>query len=117
MDSYNNYEQDFAKKEQEIKAREAEIRLRELELEIHQQSQQNNANVPHYQTRKHEDAPNSFKKLTRKLVKVAKFLGFTILTLALMRLSFLIGMWLAYGMITVVIIFVGYQIFMANNDD
>lgn len=116
MDSYNNKEQDFLRKEQAIREKEAEIRLRELELEIYQQSQQNN-DVPHYQTRKHEDSPSHLKKVAKKLIKVAKFLGFTIFTLALIKLSFVIGMWLAYGMITMVIIFIGYQIFMANNDD
>ena len=113
MDLYNDKEQELLRKEQAIKAKETEIRLRELELEI---NQKDNAAIPHYQTRKHQSSPKSLKKLTKKLVNVAKFLGFTIFTVALMKVGFLLGMWLAHGLITIVIVFIGYQIFLADGD-
>ena len=117
MNSSNSQEQDFIKKEQEIRAREAEIRLRELELEINQQAtQKEQVDIPHYQTRKHEETPGYLQKMGKKALKIAKFLGFTIFTIALMRVSFLLGMWIAYAMITIFIIFIGYQIFITSNE-
>ena len=117
MNSFNSQEQDFFKKEQEIRAREVEIRLRELELEINQKTQQHKVDIPHYQTRKHENTPSYWQKIAKKAIKIAKFLGFSIFTIALMRVSFLLGMWIAYAMITVFIIFISYQIFLSNSDN
>lgn len=116
MDSSNDKEQDFLRKEQEIRAREAEIRLRELELEINQKSEQSNVDIPHYHTRKHDESPSSLKKFSKKMIKVGKFIGFTVFTITLMRIGFFLGMWLAYGLITVAIIFIGYQIFMSDSN-
>ncbi|MGL5832499.1 MAG: hypothetical protein ACRC1Z_04605 [Waterburya sp.] len=116
MSYSNDKEQEFLKKEREIQAREAEIKLRELELEITQQHNLDNGDIPHYQTKKYEAPANSLQKLGKKLIRVGKFLGFTIATIALMRLCFFVGMWLAYGLITLVVIFIGYQIFMGNSD-
>jgi cation transport ATPase len=115
MNNYNDKEQEFLKKEQEIKAKEAEIRLRELELEITQSDRDNEENT-HYQTRKHEISSSSLQRLSKKIIKVGKFLGFTIVTIALMRVGFFVGMWLAYGLITLVIILIGYQIFIKDSD-
>jgi hypothetical protein len=115
MNNYNDREQEFLKKEQEIKAKEAEIRLRELELEI-TQNNQDSGGIPHYQTRKHQESSGSLQKLSKKIIKVGKFLGFTIITIALMRIGFFVGMWLAYGLMTLAIIFIGYQIFLKDND-
>jgi hypothetical protein len=115
MNNYNDKERELLRKEQEIKAKEAEIRLRELELEI-TQSDRDNREIPDYQTRKHEASSGSLQKLSKKLIKVGKFLGFTIVTIALMRVGFFLGMWLAYGLITSVIILIGYQIFLKDND-
>jgi len=118
MTSYNNQEKDFQVKEQELRAKEAEIRLRELELEINQQSQQQNSSeIPHYQTSKHEEPPSSLKLFTKKMVRVGKFLGFTVLTLAVIKIGITVGMWVAYGLMAVVIIFIAYQIFLNNDDD
>ena len=108
-------EQEFRSREQEIRAREAEIRLRELELEISQQHQ-SEPEIPQYQTTKHQKSPSSLREFTKKLVKVGKFLGFTVGTLALMRVAFTIGMWLAYGLITAAIAFIAYQIFVGGDD-
>ena len=111
----DDQEQNFRAREQEIRAKEAEIRLRELELEINQQYQQE-PEIPQYQTTKHQEAPSSLQKFTKKIVKVGKFLGFTIATLALMKVAFTVGMWLAYGLITAAIAFVAYQIFVGSDD-
>ena len=117
MDYSNDKEREFQKKEQESRDREAEIRLRELELEIYKEQNQNRQEIPHYDTKKHESAPSSLKKMGKKIVRVGKFLGFTVFTIALMKVGLTLGMWLAYGLVTVAIIFIGYQIFMNDRDD
>ena len=86
------------------------------ERKDNKEQNQSDREIPHYDTRKQEQSPSSLKKLTKKLLKVGKFLGFTVLTIALMRLGFVVGMWLAYGLITLVIAFISYQIFMGDSD-
>lgn len=116
MNSFDDKERELRRKEQEIKAKEAEIRLRELELEVNREQDRVNAEVPHYQTRKHQEPPSSLAKLSGKIAKVGKFIGFTIFTIAVMKVGLTVGMWLAYGLLTTAIVFIGYQIFMKDND-
>ena len=98
-------------KEKELQAREAEVRLRELELEINQQQ----ADIPLYQTTK-QKKPNSVKVFSNKIVRVGKFLAFSIVTLALMRVAMILGMWLARGFLAAVVVFIAYQLFLREDD-
>ena len=117
MDYSNDKEQKSPKNPQEIAAKEAEIRLRELELEIYREQNQQQQEIPQYKTKKYQSTPSSLKRMAKKLVKVGKFLGFTVLTITLMKVGFTLGMWLAYGLVTVAVIFIGYQIFLNESDD
>jgi hypothetical protein len=110
MNYDNNKEQELRRKEQEIQDKEQQLRLRELELEINQPE------TPLYSTTKYKTSPSKLEILSKKLIKFAKFIGFTVGTIALLRLGLIIGMWLAYGFITLIIIFIGYQVFLKEDN-
>ncbi len=110
MNTSDNKEQELLRKEQEIRERELELKLRELELDIQEQE------PDLYATEKHNPPPNSWQIFRKKLTKVAKFLGFALGTIVLIRLGFLIGMWIAYAILALGIIFISYQIFLGNDE-
>lgn len=119
MTTSEDKEREFELREAKLKAKEEEIRLRELETEVHQQYKYQEIEVdplpPLYQTTRQKKAEGSIRKFGRKIVKVAKFLGFAVLSIAVIRFGFFIGMWMAYFFLLGIISFIGYQIFLKDD--
>lgn len=120
MKSSEDKEQELRRKELEIQAREQEIRLRELEIQLHQEQQQAKAMEsslpPLYETTTHYTPESSLKRFGKKLVKFVKFAGFLIIGIAFIRAGFWLGMWIAYLGLAGILVFIGYQTFL-NDDD
>lgn len=119
MTTPEDKEREFQLREAKLKAKEEAIRLRELEIEVHQQySYQEievDSNPPLYQTARQKKSEGSIQKFGRKIVKVAKFLGFAVLSIAVIRFGLFIGMWMAYLFMLGIISFIGYQIFLKDD--
>jgi len=114
-------EREFQLREAELKAKERELRLRELETEIYQDQKAQEVDLdstepPLYRTSKHNPTENSLQKFTKKAIKFAKFAGCVIVGIAIIRVGFLVGMWLTYMIMAGIIAAVGYQIFLKEND-
>lgn len=111
---------ELKRRELEIEAKEQEIRLRELEMEIYQEQRQergiNTPEPPLYKTRKHQPSENSLKKFGKKLVKFGKFTVFVVVGIAFIRVGFWLGMWITYLLLASIIAFIGYQIFLKDDD-
>ncbi len=120
MTNPEDREQELRSKELEIQAREQEIRLRELEIQIYQQQRKareiDSSTLPVYETKKHNPPEISLKRFGKKIVKFVKFAAFLVLGIAFIRAGFWVGMWIAYLTIAGIIAFIGYQIFL-NDDD
>ena len=120
MTTPEDREQELRRKELEIQAREQEIRLRELEIQLHQEQRQaremESSLPPLYETKKHNPPESYLKRVGKKFVKFVKFAGFLILGIAFIRAGFWLGMWIAYLGLAGIITFIGYQIFL-NDDD
>ncbi len=120
MTTPEDREHELKRKKLEIQAREQEIRLRELETQIYREHQPtreiNSPEPPLYETKKHQTSGNSLQKFGKKLVKFGKFTAFTVIGIAFIRVGFLVGMWITYLAIAGIIAFIGYQIFL-NDDD
>lgn len=118
MTTPEDREPELRRRELEIQAKEQEIRLRELEMELYQEKRQARAidsSPPLYETKKHKSQENALNRFGKKVVKFAKFAGFLIMGIAFIKVGFWIGMWITYlGMISI-LAFIGYQIFL--NDD
>jgi hypothetical protein len=71
MNSPNNKETEFHRRERELQEREHALRLRELEAEIDRA-------IPTYQTSKHEPSESNFQLWGRKLKMVAQFTAIVI---------------------------------------
>ena len=95
-------------KEQNLRRKQQEIRLRELETQIYREP-------PLYKTRKHKSPENALIKFSRKIVNFAKFTAFVLVGIVFIRVGFLIGMWITYLIMTGIIAFIGYQIFLKDN--
>ena len=100
--------------------RERMSKLQELENEIYQEQHARKpevpaAEIPLYQTKKHQPAENSLKKLSRKIIKYAKFTGFVVGGIAMIKVGFFIGMWLTYLIMAGIIAGIGYQIFLKDD--
>lgn len=108
-------------REQKLSRKQQEIRLKELETQIYQEQRPtkniNYSQPPLYKTRKHNLAENALKKFSRKIVNLAKFTVFVILGIAFIRVGFLVGMWITYLVMTAIIAFIGYQIFLKENEE
>lgn len=108
-------------REQELRRKEQEIRLRELETQIYQEQKQtkdvNYSQPPLYKTRKHKPPENALRRFSRKVIKLVKFAGFVIIGITFIRVGCLLGMWIAYLAITGIIAFIGYQIFLNENEE
>ena len=120
MTSPEDKQQEFERREAELQAKERELRLRELETEIYQEHRYGESEVsasepPLYSTRKHNPAENSLQKFGRKMVKFAKFGGFVFGGIVIIRVGFLIGMWITYLIMAGVIAGIGYQIFLKED--
>lgn len=120
MTTPEDKEQELRRKELEIQAREQEIRLRELEIKIYEeQTQAREVDVPEppfYATKKHQTPENSLQKFGKKLVKFGKFAGFVVAGIAFIRVGFLLAMWITYLVLAGSIAFIGYQIFLNDED-
>lgn len=120
MTNPHDRDQETKLREAELKARERELRLRELELEIHQSQQASRNEIhspepPLYQTKKHQSQENSIQKIANKLVKFAKFAGFMVAGIAIIKAGFFVGMWLTYLILAGIMAAVGYQIFLKDD--
>lgn len=114
-------EREFELREAELQAKEKELRLREIETEIYQDHKAQEANInspepPLYRTSKHNPAESSVQKFTRKIVKFAKFGSFLLGGIIVIRVGFLVGMWITYLMMAGIIAAIGYQIFLKGDD-
>ena len=116
MTNPEDKEKEFDLREAELQAKERELKIREMEAEIYQeQSQSVNIDPPLYQTQKHNPADSSIKKFGKKIVKFAKFGGFVIGGIAIIKIGFFIGMWVTYLAMTGIIAAIGYQIFLKED--
>lgn len=119
MNTPEDQKRQFERREAELRAKERELRLRELETEIYQEQKSNKwqgaTQVPLYSTRKHQPTENSLQKFGRKIVRFVKFTVFVVLGVAMVRVGFLLGMWIAYLVIAGVIAGIGYQIFLRDD--
>ncbi|ELS01918.1 hypothetical protein Xen7305DRAFT_00016250 [Xenococcus sp. PCC 7305] len=92
--------------DRENKLKEQELRRREL----------NSSSLPLSELTKHKPPESSFQRFSKKLVKFVKFAGFLVIGIALIRAGFWLGAWIAHLVIVGIIAFIGYKIFL-NNDD
>ena len=88
-------------REAELQAKEREIRLRELETEIYREQRSSKPEVssvepPLYATRKHNPPQSSIQQFGRKIVRIAKFTGFVVAGIAIIKVGFMVGMWITY---------------------
>ena len=120
MTTPEDRERELRQKELEIQAREQEIKLKELETQIYQEQRQTREidypEPPLHKTKKHKPPENSLKKFSKKLVKFGKFAGFVVLGIAFIRIGFFVGMWITYIGMAGIIAFIGYQIFLSDDD-
>lgn len=119
MTTPEDREREFKLRESRLQEKERELKLRELEIEIYQQ-QASKAEVdvsepPLHQTKKHHASGNSFQRFGRKIVKFAKFAGFVVAGIAIIKAGFFVGMWLTYLVMTGIIAAIGYQMFLKED--
>ena len=117
MTTPEDQERDFDLREAELQARERELRLREMEADIYREhkSQEVEIDPPMYRTQKHNSTDSSIRKLGKKIVKFAKFGGFVIGGIAIIKIGFFIGMWITYLTMAGIIAAIGYQIFLKED--
>ena len=118
MTTPEDKERELNRREAELQAKERELRLRELETQIYREQEAQTeviAEPPLYQTRKEPAKPNSIQKFGRKLVRFAKFAGFVVAGIAIIKVGFFVGMWVTYFLMAGMIAAIGYQIFLKDN--
>ena len=118
MTTPEDKERELNRREAKLQAKERELKLRELEADIYREEAQTEviAEPPLYQTRKEQPKPNSIQRLGRKLVKFAKFAGFVVAGIAIIKVGFFVGMWLTYFLMAGIIAAIGYQIFLKEDN-
>ena len=121
MNTPEDKEKEFSSREAELQAKERELRLRELETEIYQEQRINNPEIanpepPLHKTTKHNPPENSIQKFGRKIVKFAKFAGFVVAGIAIIKVGFFVGMWITYLIMAGIIAGIGYQIFLKDDN-
>ncbi len=118
MTTADDRERKYQLREAELQAKERELRLRELAIEIYQEQRTNEPEVDLepalYQTRKHNPSANTLQKFARKVVKFAKFLAFVVAGIAVIKVGFVVGMWIAYLILASIVAAIGYQIFLKD---
>ncbi|PSB11354.1 hypothetical protein C7B62_06055 [Pleurocapsa sp. CCALA 161] len=107
MNTPEDKEREYKRREAQLQAKR-ELRLRELETEVIA------GEPPLHKTKKHHPTDNSIQKFGRKIVKFAKFVGFVVAGIAMIRVGFLIGMWITYLILAGIIAGIGYQIFLKD---
>ncbi|MEL6927814.1 MAG: UbiA family prenyltransferase [Cyanobacteria bacterium J06600_6] len=120
MSTPEDRDREFNLREAELPAKERELRLRELETEIYQSQKTSEPEIaspeaPLYETRRHDPPPSSIQKFGRKIVKYAKFAGFVVAGIAIIKVGFFVGMWITYLLMAGIIAGIGYQIFLKED--
>ena len=117
MGNSEDKQREFELREAELQAKERELKLREMEAEIYQEqkSQEVDIDPPLYRTQKHDPEANSMQKIGRKIVKFAKFAGFMVAGVAIIKAGFWVGMWVTYLLMAGIIATVGYYIFLKDD--
>lgn len=119
MTSPEDKERELKLRESKLQEKERELKLRELEMELdRQQTPEAEVNVsdpPLYQTKKHHASGNSFQRFGRKIVKFAKFAGFVVAGIAIIKAGFFVGMWITYLIMAGIIAAIGYQMFLKED--
>ncbi len=117
MTTPEDKEKEFNLREAELQAKERELRLREMEAEIYQDHKPQEVEIdpPMYRTQKHNPPDSSIQKFGKKIIKFAKFGGFVIGGIAIIKIGFFVGMWITYLIMTGIIAAVGYQIFLKED--
>ena len=119
MTTPEDKKRELNRREAKLQAKERELRLRELETEIYREQEAQTevvAEPPLSQTRKEQPKPNSIQKFGRKLAKFAKFVGFVVGGIAIIKVGFFVGMWLTYFVMAGIIAVIGYQIFLKEDN-
>lgn len=118
MTTADDRERKYQLREAELQAKERELRLRELATEICQEEITNEPEVnlepDLYQTRKHNPSANSLQRFGRKIIKFAKFSVFVVAGIAVIKVGFVVGMWIAHLILVSIVAAIGYQIFLKD---
>ena len=113
----HNSEQERIKLQKEqLEAKEKELRLREIEIEIHQDEAAATSEPPLHKTSKHNPPANSIQKLGIKTLRIAKFIGFVVVGIAVIRAGLFIGIWITYLVMAGILAGIGYQIFLKDDN-
>ncbi|MCC0178789.1 hypothetical protein I4641_17600 [Waterburya agarophytonicola K14] len=117
MTTPEDREREFNLREAELQAKERELKLREMETEIYQEQKHQEVDIEPqmYRTQKHNPSDSSIQKFGKKIVKFAKFAGFVVGGIAIIKIGFFVGMWITYLIMTGIIAAVGYQIFLRDD--
>jgi hypothetical protein len=113
-------DREFEQREVELQTKQRELRLRELEIEIYEQQKVRKPEVvtaePSLsQTRRHNSTENSIQRFGRNIMKYAKFIGFVVVGIAIVKAGFLIGMWITYLVMAGIVACIGYQLFLKDD--
>ena len=105
-------EKDIQRRERELMERENAIRLREIEAEIDRGYRRKAAEAEIIKTYKKQGSKSKTQLWGRKLFKVAKFSGFVIAIVILVR----IALWLATIAAIGALGWVGYKVFLEEDN-
>ena len=103
MDPQSDREKEMHEREARLREREHELRLRELEAEIYEKEPPLSPTKP---------LKRKQPKWMRKAKRVGQFAAFAVGTLVLIR----IASWLMWFAIAGLVLFLGYQIFLGDDD-
>jgi hypothetical protein len=126
MNEREDKEKELERREKELQKKEQEIRLRELETEIDRQQKESHGTLyskdtsefipPLYETKKHKKSESKFTLWSRKVTKIAKFVGFTVAGIAMIRVGMFVGMWITWGLMALIVAFVAYKLYLEESD-
>ena len=105
MNSQDDQDKELRRREQELQERETAIRLRELESEI------NSKQPPLHQTVRHQHKAR--KPWYKKVVMAGKLFVLVVTTIAIVKLA----SWLAGILITTVLVWVAYKLFLDSGNN
>lgn len=102
MNPHYDKEEELRRREQELRQRELALRLQELEAEIQ---------PPVVPTVKHQPPEGKMQRWSRRIVKVAKFLGMVVIGLVVIR----IATWLSAIVFGAALLWLVYKIFFEED--
>jgi len=111
MSLQEDNEKDIQRRERELQQRENAIRLREIEAEIDRSYSQKATEAEIIPSRKRAESPIKSRDWGRKLLKIAKFSGFVIATIVLVR----VALWLATVAAIALLGWIGYKLFLEGD--